>query len=520
MLKELFSIFGTVSIKNQDANKALDETTNKGKMTAKTLSKHVETIGKTFVSAGKLVTKTGKVCTTVTAGIVGGLATAVSRFDTLNNYPKVLSNLGFSAEDAKKSIDSLSKGIDGLPTTLDDAASGVQRLVAKNGDINKSTKYFLAMNDAIVAGNAPAEQQRSAIEQLTQAYSKGKPDLMEWRTLMMAMPGQLKQVATAMGYVNTDELYDALSKGKISMDKFMDAIVNLDENGAEGIISFQEQARNSCDSIGTSVTNLANRVKKGFATILTNMNEVAGNTVFGSIAGMINNFSTAIKNFLDKIGAAVKENKAFNTFMNQIANAISKLNDGVNGLSSEQLDKIVTAIIKIVKAGPMLLLVGKGFTILGNLVNKCKGVVEKYGDSFINVTSKMSQSVKKWKADVKSAFVIGGNYIKEGISNFKEMFGSLKTVITELGKAFLDMAGTVASGIGKATSIVAKGVAGIVSTVGKGVADLVGSLAKELFAPVINVFNKLKDKLVEAVTNLKNSIADKFNEMKGYQQIQ
>ena len=63
---------------------------------------------------------------------------------------------------------------------------------------------------------------------------------MEWRTLMMAMPGQLKQVATAMGYVDTDELYQALNKGTISMDTFMDALVELDKNGADGIMSFQK----------------------------------------------------------------------------------------------------------------------------------------------------------------------------------------------------------------------------------------------------------------------------------------
>lgn len=152
-----------------------------------------------FSKLGNIATSAGKACTVAIAGITAGLGTAISRFDTLNNYPKVLSNLGFSAEDAQRSIDALSEGIDGLPTALDDAASGVQRLVAKNNDIDKSTKYFLAMNDAIVAGNAPAEQQASAIEQLTQSYSKGKPDLMEWRTLMMAMPRTIKTSCNCNG---------------------------------------------------------------------------------------------------------------------------------------------------------------------------------------------------------------------------------------------------------------------------------------------------------------------------------
>lgn len=159
----------------------------------------LSTFASGFEKIGNLATSVGKRITIATAGIVAGLGSAITRFDTLNNYPKVLSNLGFSAEEAKDSIEELSKGIDGLPTALDDAASGVQRLVAKNGDIKKSTRYFLAMNDAIVAGNAPAEQQKSAIEQLTQAYSKGKPDLMEWRTLMMAIPRTIETSCNCYG---------------------------------------------------------------------------------------------------------------------------------------------------------------------------------------------------------------------------------------------------------------------------------------------------------------------------------
>lgn len=101
----------------------------------------IDGLSKGLKTVGNAMTSVGKISTGISAGIVAGLGSAVSRFDTLNNYPKVLSNLGFSADDAKRSIDMLSKGIDGLPTSLDSAASGVQRLVAKNNDIDKSTKY-------------------------------------------------------------------------------------------------------------------------------------------------------------------------------------------------------------------------------------------------------------------------------------------------------------------------------------------------------------------------------------------
>ena len=370
----------------------------------------VNKIGSAISGIGSAMTKAGKIIVGATTGIIASLGTAINRFDTLKNYPKVLSNLGFSAEDAKESINELSEGIDGLPTALDDAASGVQRLVAKNGDIKKSTKYFLAMNDAVVAGNAPAQQQASAIEQLTQAYSKGKPDLMEWRTLMMAMPGQLKQVATAMGYVDTDELYEALQKGRVSMDQFMDAIVELDKNGGNGFKSFQEQAHNSCDSIGTAIANLKNRLKKGLATILQGLDEMASNTSFGSLAGMINEFSTSIKNFLDKIGESLKNSQSLKDFFEKISNTLIKLKDTINNLSPEQIDKIVTAFINLVKLGPELLVIGKGLSILG-------GIIQKVG-TLVSVFSKL-----------KTAFTAGGAGVKALSTAFTFLTGPVGIVI-------------------------------------------------------------------------------------------
>lgn len=127
------------------------------------------------------------------SAVTRNMDSAIDRFDTLNNFPKVMSNLGINAESSQKSIDKMSEALVGLPTTLDEGALAVQRLTSKNGDIKKSTDLFLAMNNAILAGGAPAQIQSTAIEQLSQAYAKGKPDMMEWRTLMTAMPAQLNK---------------------------------------------------------------------------------------------------------------------------------------------------------------------------------------------------------------------------------------------------------------------------------------------------------------------------------------
>lgn len=338
------------------------------------LNNTINTLSK---SVGSAFTKIGSTIAGVTAGVVAGLGQAVSRFDTLNNYPKILSNLGIGGEEAKESINELSNAIDGLPTTLDDAALGVQRLVAKNKDVKKSTKYFTALNDAIVAGGTPAQLQASAIEQLTQAYTKGKPDMMEWRTLMQAMSGQLDQVAQKMHMASTDELYESLKNGEITMEDFMDTLVELDEEGLEGFQSFADQARNATDNIGTAITNVRNRVKKGFASMLESINEAFKNTSIGSIATGINKVSKAIQKLLDEFGKRLKENKQFTRMIDSLAKGIEKLSKATEKIDDKKMAKFVDIALGLAKLSPILLGIGKTLPKVTGKITSFSGKISK-----------------------------------------------------------------------------------------------------------------------------------------------
>lgn len=236
------------------------------------------------------------------AAVTKNMDSAIDRFDVLNNFPKVMSNLGIGADEAQKSIDTLSEKLVGLPTTLQDGALAVQRLTSKNGDIKKSTDLFLAMNNAILAGGASSQVQASAIEQLSQAYAKGKPDMMEWRSIMTAMPAQLKQVATAMGYVNADELGVALREGSVSMDEFMDTIDRLNKEGLEGFQNFEEQARNATGGIRTAITNMNSRIAAGVTEAIKSIDEALASTPIGGIAKMFETIGSTMKLNIANLG--------------------------------------------------------------------------------------------------------------------------------------------------------------------------------------------------------------------------
>lgn len=233
------------------------------------------------------------------------MGNAVSRLDTLNNFPTVMGNLGISSELAEKSINYLSEHLKGLPTSLDDAAASVQRLTSANGNIEASTKMFLAMNNAILAGGGSMQTQQAALEQLSQAYSKGKPDMMEWRTLMTAMPAQLKQVGIAMGYASADQLGAALREGRVSMNEFMKTMNDLNEKGLPGMKSFREQAEGAVGGVQTSIANLKTAITRGLANIMDAIGQSNIAHFFNTIADVVDRATKYVIAFVKVVVTAV-----------------------------------------------------------------------------------------------------------------------------------------------------------------------------------------------------------------------
>lgn len=304
---------------------------------------------------------------------------AISRFDTLNNFPKVMSNLGIEAEDADKSIKKLSDKLAGLPTTLDEAALSVQRLTSKNGDVAKSTDLFLALNNAILAGGAGTQIQSSALEQLSQAYAKGKMDMMEWRTIQMAMPAQLKQIATAMG-VTTDELGEMLRQGDNTaevMDEFMNTIVRLNEEGIEGFENFEKQARNSTGGIKTAITVAKTQVVKGVTDIIGAFNTRFEKTKFGSLSNFIAEIGKSAKIGLDEVAKVISGEISLYDFGKEITGFITRM---INRFT-ENFPKVADTGLKLVLELVNGLLNEQSIT---NLINASVNLITTILDTFAN----------------------------------------------------------------------------------------------------------------------------------------
>lgn len=266
------------------------------------LKNHVDkvtgSIGNSFKSIRNIVAGLG-IASLIKSTILGNVDAAIKRVDTLSNYSRVMSNLGVGSVQANASVQKLSNKLIGLPTTLDDASGAVQRFTAVNSNISRSTDMFLALNNAILAGGASSEIQKSALEQLSQSYAKGKPDMFEWRSAMTAMPAQMKQVAEAMGFVNASALGEALRNGTVSMDQFMDTIMKLNTQGINGYQSFEEQARNATGGIATSIANMRTAIVRCMSDVMNTIGQ-------SNIAGFFTNIAKAINSCVPYVVAFTK----------------------------------------------------------------------------------------------------------------------------------------------------------------------------------------------------------------------
>lgn len=225
----------------------------------------------------------GKVASVVTSS----LGSAIDRADQMNNFPKVMKNLGYSSEDAAASIRKITNALDGLPTTSSAMTGMVQQLAPLTSNLDEATDIALAFNNAMLAGGASTMEQENALTQYTQMLSAGKVDMQAWRSIQAAMPGQLNQVAEAMlgAGKNSNDLYEAMKNGSISFDDFNKKVMELNQNGFGKYASFAQQAKDATQGIGTAMENVQNRVAKAVQKVI----EAVG---VENIAGAINGFSS------------------------------------------------------------------------------------------------------------------------------------------------------------------------------------------------------------------------------------
>ena len=285
------------------------------------------------------------------SSLTSSLDGAISRYDTLQQFPKVMQQMGYSADDAQKNINKLSDGIDGLPTTLDGIAASAKNLSLTLGDMDKGADTAIAFNNAMLASGASTEDADRALTQYTQMLANGKVDMQSWMSMQTAGKYALTEVAKKLGIASgsTQELYDKLQSGSITMSEFNDALIETAGSGSK----LADVARTSIEGIGTSLKNLANAGKKGLANLITQIDQQlakSGTSVAAMIDGLkgaINGAFGAAGKVVEKV-ASVVEKIDFSKVTAPLAGLKSQLSETFdNFMNSSAIEGITSVFVQI-----------------------------------------------------------------------------------------------------------------------------------------------------------------------------
>lgn len=459
------------------------------------------------VALGNLV---GGAISKAVGAVSSSIGSAIARVDTINNFPKIMQSMGYSADDARLCVDKLSNAIDGLPTSLDGMVSATQKIAPFAGSLDNAAQISIALNNALIAGGKSTQIQANALEQYSQMLALGKVDMQAWRSMATAMGGQLDQLSVKLlgaGH-NQMDLYKAMQNGTVTFDDFNNALVELNQNGIEGFASLEEQARSMSGGIQTALDNVQNRVNKAIASIIDEIGQE-------NISGLINSFSSQFANLAKPVVNFVHEFKEAFDFEGvaaafaPVADALSGIIPALQAYGSVMGTVVGTNLSNFLKwtseVGTMLSdVLRPGFEALAPtlqslasafepLVSAISEFASGHGEAFDG----MMQRIGEHMQDVGPAM----DYLNQSIG---ELATALEPVVNAIAPLIVDYIGQFISGLAALIPIAINGIAFII--------DGVGGLI-EFVTEFVNLVASIPGKVAEFFYSVNRAGEDALNSL-------
>lgn len=289
-------------------------------------------------------TMLGNVATDLGGMVMSGIDTGIQRADTLRNFPRVMESMGYSADEAQGKIKLIMDRLRGLPASTQDVVRLTQSIADSTGSLDLAAKASLGFTDMLIANGASAAEVTQAQGVLNRVLGKGSATTAQWQSLVSVMPAQLGLVAQHMlgAGASTEDLHKALEDGTVGWNDFLEAIVDLDQNGIQvagkDIASFEQQARANADGIGTAIENLKWRIGSGWAEVINAIG-------VENISGAINDFADTVMHGMEQVGHGIEYVKGL-VDESDIGESLKRIGDSIGNMVDNLWTEEDTELVK------------------------------------------------------------------------------------------------------------------------------------------------------------------------------
>ena len=323
---------------------------------------------------------------------------------------------------------------------------------------------------------------------------------------MTAMPGQLRQVAKAMGFVDANALGESLRSGKTSMNDFMETMVKMNNESVAGFKTLEEQARNATGGFATAIANMKSAVTRGITSMVDNINQVLESSGLPKIQEIISGIGKTIEQVLKGIGKVmgqiikwIAENKdellKWAKVILEVGIAWSVVSSVVSGLIG-----IITTITTVIGALGTGLGAVFGAATIGAIMGVA-GAIENLFDWFQTLHEETGGD---WAKDIEIIFA----RLRVTITKFSYYW---ETITANIANAWdtMCLGFTIAFKLVYSTVvIIASGIVGVFETAFNAIAGLYNSVVGQISGQTIDINWNWTKGLFNYGTDVADSIND------------
>lgn len=515
---ELFKIFGTIALNNEDAHKELDNTTEK----AKTAS---EKIGKFFGSVAKTVGKASLAA--IGAAATGIAALTKSAVENFAEYEQLVGGVETLFKDSSAKVLEYANNAyktaglsanDYMETVTSFSASLLQSL---GGDTEKAAEIG---NMAVIDMADNANKMGSSMESIQNAYAGfAKQNYTMLDNLKLGYGGTKEEMQRLIDDANKLNAAQG-NMTKYSIDSYADIVSAIHDVQTEmGITGTTAQ------EAATTIQGSLSSTKAAWDNWLTGTGSVDAlvETVVNSaglladaIGNILPNLTTGISQLMSKL--APKIPPLINQLLPSIITSITTLIDSIGG----QLPSILAILLPVItQTAPQII-----NTLLTALISSLPIIVSSAGQLILALATGISQSLPELIPTIVDvvlqivttlvenidllidAAVDLISALAEGlIAALPILIAQAPTIIAKLVQELIAAAPKLLLSAYEIVVQIVSGIANNLFELGKSAAEIITTLVEgigAMYDSIINAGSQIIDKIIEGIGEMWDSVVD------------